>query len=422
MAFTHEIRVGGSYSLDTHIRLQPPFKIQLLKLRRRKAPPLSPNEKTSESGERKIHVSAPCALKGSKKAEEVRVEPEAEEVPVVRRGAVGVKECGLHPRNWFHKVKWLALTETQLTLYPSENKALRSCIPLCDVAKVERTDIIPYGLALQTKDGKRYLLAFENDGDLYGWQDDISQRSMGVSLPWNFEHQTHASLDPLNGISGLPEGWDKVLNCSRPDPPTSVVNSGHLEGWGESPTSLVKENNEREPSLVIRGATPPLQYVSPIHSLSENIQEILERVCPKIGLDAAENVLVLAGDSAPLADTLTVADLQGKYELAVVGRSPAGDETSATPSPAPSEPIFLRIRIEISLHDGVHIATTIPVTAQMQIQDVLALICWKTKYNAQKCTLMLAGDEKPLDMDHTVVDLEGQRELVLVTRGATLKI
>lgn len=50
----------------------------------------------------------------------------------------------------------------------AQNKALRSCIPLCDVAKVERTDVIPYGLVLQTKDGKRYLLSFENDGDLYG--------------------------------------------------------------------------------------------------------------------------------------------------------------------------------------------------------------------------------------------------------------
>lgn len=58
----------------------------------------------------------------------------------------------------------------------------------------------------------------------------------------------------------------------------------------------------------------------------------------------------------------------------------------------------------------------------MQIQDVLALTCWKTKCNAQKCMLKLAGDEKSLAMDRTVADLEGQRELVLIERGAMLEI
>ncbi|KAJ7906570.1 hypothetical protein B0H13DRAFT_710624 [Mycena leptocephala] len=194
MSFTHQLRLGGSYSLDTHIRFQPPFKIRVMKLMKQSTTTrLSSTEK--DSG---LQVPPPSPMKPT--------------TGVVRQGAVRVKEDRVHPRNWFSKIRWLVLCEKQLSLHPSQTKALKASILLSDIKKLERTDRIPYGLVLQTKNGRRYLLSFESDNDLYDWQDDISARSMGVGLPYNFVHETHSTFNPSTGaITGLPEGWDQVL-------------------------------------------------------------------------------------------------------------------------------------------------------------------------------------------------------------------
>ncbi|KAJ6602632.1 hypothetical protein DFH09DRAFT_1125248 [Mycena vulgaris] len=290
MSFTHKIRLGGAYYLDTYIRFRPPFKMRVMKLTKQ-APALS-GEKTLGAG--KSQVSAPSPLKGSKKANDVRV---------VRRGEVCVKECGVHPRCWFRNDKWLALSETQLTMYSSETEDPRSHILLSDIAQLERTDVVPYGLALKTKDERRYLMTFQNDADLYGWQDDIASRSMGVGLPYNFVHEAHASVDPVNGgFTGLPQGWDKVL---------------------------LKENE-----------MPP----------------------------------------------------EGSIEM----------------------------RINLKIFPEETPLTSVTVTPEMQIQDVLKLICWKMKFNAPEYTLALSGGVEALEMDRTVADLEGKQELVMVKRRTSV--
>jgi hypothetical protein len=73
-------------------------------------------------------------------------------------------------------------------------------INLRDITNIERIDLKPYCLLLETKD-KRFHLSLKNDEELYGWQDDIYSRSplMGVSNPTNFVHQVHVGFDPVTG-------------------------------------------------------------------------------------------------------------------------------------------------------------------------------------------------------------------------------
>jgi hypothetical protein len=65
---------------------------------------------------------------------------------------------------------------------------------------VERTDLKPYCLFVEAKD-KRIWLALKGDDELYGWQDDIYQRSplAGFSNPTNFMHKVHVGFDPITG-------------------------------------------------------------------------------------------------------------------------------------------------------------------------------------------------------------------------------
>ena len=76
----------------------------------------------------------------------------------------------------------------------------QSVIMLRDISNIERTDLKPYCLLLETKD-KRYFLSLKNDEELYGWQDDVYSRSplMGVSNPTNFVHKVHVGFDPVSG-------------------------------------------------------------------------------------------------------------------------------------------------------------------------------------------------------------------------------
>ncbi|KAJ6589236.1 hypothetical protein B0H19DRAFT_234083 [Mycena capillaripes] len=164
MSFTYKLRLGGLYSLETHVRFQPPFKVSVMKLTKnttgtKLAKEMGRSftcgeEKEKDPEEPKPQVSPPCAMR-----------PKA---GMVRQGAVRVKQRGIHPRNWLFKIRWLALSEKQLFLYPSETKAVKSSVLLSDVAKLEPTEEVSSGLTLQTKDGRQYLLSFESDGDLYG--------------------------------------------------------------------------------------------------------------------------------------------------------------------------------------------------------------------------------------------------------------
>ncbi|KAJ7456298.1 STE/STE20/PAKA protein kinase [Mycena galericulata] len=135
---------------------------------------------------------------------------------VVRQGNVSIKEDGTFA-SWIWKVKWLVLKEMTLTMHKSENSPQQSVILLRDIANIERTDLKPYCLLLETQDRKRYFLSLKNDEELYGWQDDVYSRSplMGVSNPTNFVHKVHVGFDPVSGaFTGMPDQWSKLLTKS----------------------------------------------------------------------------------------------------------------------------------------------------------------------------------------------------------------
>ncbi|KAF9002393.1 Pkinase-domain-containing protein [Hymenopellis radicata] len=134
---------------------------------------------------------------------------------VVRAGPVSVKEEGGFA-SWIWKLKWLVLKEQTLSLHKSENSPQQTVVRLQDISNIERTDLKPYCLVLETKD-KRFFFSLKNDEELYSWQDDIYTRSplMGVSNPTNFVHKVHVGFDPVSGaFTGMPEQWSKLLTKS----------------------------------------------------------------------------------------------------------------------------------------------------------------------------------------------------------------
>ncbi|PCH42914.1 Pkinase-domain-containing protein [Wolfiporia cocos MD-104 SS10] len=134
---------------------------------------------------------------------------------VVRSGTVAVKEDGLV--SWLWRPKWLVLKEQTLSIHKSESSSQpQNVINLSDISGIERTDLKPYCLLLESKD-RRWFFSLKNDEELYSWQDDIYSRSplMGFSNPTNFVHKVHVGFDPISGaFTGLPDAWSKLLTKS----------------------------------------------------------------------------------------------------------------------------------------------------------------------------------------------------------------
>ncbi|KAI0060104.1 Pkinase-domain-containing protein [Artomyces pyxidatus] len=137
---------------------------------------------------------------------------------IVRSGIVGFKEDAF--ASWIWRDKFLILKEQSLAIHKNEVSLAyappQNVIQLRDLSNIERTDLKPYCLLVETKD-KRYYLAMKGDEELYGWQDDIYSRSplSGVSNPTNFVHKVHVGFDPVSGaFTGMPEQWSKLLTKS----------------------------------------------------------------------------------------------------------------------------------------------------------------------------------------------------------------
>ncbi|KAH9964848.1 Pkinase-domain-containing protein [Russula dissimulans] len=133
---------------------------------------------------------------------------------IVRQGSVGFKEDAF--ASWIWREKWLVLREQSLSVHKNESAPSQSIIQLRELSNIERTDLKPYCLLLETRD-RRYYLSMKSDEELYGWQDDIYSRSplSGVSNPTNFVHKVHVGFDPVSGaFTGMPEQWSKLLTQS----------------------------------------------------------------------------------------------------------------------------------------------------------------------------------------------------------------
>ncbi|KAF8060759.1 hypothetical protein FPV67DRAFT_305441 [Lyophyllum atratum] len=128
------------------------------------------------------------------------------EPPIVRSGRVRIKGQG-SLSGWTWKAKSLVLTDKALVT-PGYK------IPLDHITKVERVDLKPYCLLLEVKN-RTYHLSFENDGELYDWQDDVYSRCplIAVGNPQGFVHNVHVGFDHIsNSFSGLPSQWNNLVN------------------------------------------------------------------------------------------------------------------------------------------------------------------------------------------------------------------
>lgn len=107
---------------------------------------------------------------------------------------------------------------------------MQTLVHLSDISLIERVDLKPYCLLLETAQvpnssnaapnppGRRFHLSLKSDKELYEWQDDIYSRSplMGVSGPTNFVHKVHVGFDPVSGaFTGMPDQWSKLLTKSN---------------------------------------------------------------------------------------------------------------------------------------------------------------------------------------------------------------
>ncbi|KAG1751824.1 hypothetical protein EDB19DRAFT_1673839 [Suillus lakei] len=137
--------------------------------------------------------------------------------------------------------KWLVLKEQTLSIHKTERSA--HVIPLKDITNIERVDLKPYCLLLETKD-KRYHLALKNDEELYGWQDNVYSRSplMGFSNPTNSVHKAHVGFDPISGVQCPNSGanFSQISVITREDhakDPQAVLDKRKLEEMSMSSIS-----------------------------------------------------------------------------------------------------------------------------------------------------------------------------------------
>lgn len=151
--------------------------------------------------------------------------------PVVRSGRVRIKGQG-SLSGWAWKAKPLVLTDEALVI-PGYK------IPLNHITKVERVDLKPYCLLLEVKN-RTYHLSFENDGELYDWQDDVYSRCplIGVGNPQGFVHNVHVGFDQLsNSFSGLPSQWNALVNPGSVAQVAGDSEKDELEGKRSSVTT-----------------------------------------------------------------------------------------------------------------------------------------------------------------------------------------
>lgn len=117
-------------------------------------------------------------------------------------------------------------------------------VPLSDVIDVQRVDLKPFCIEIETKD-KLYYFAFRTDEEVYAWMDDIYSRSplMGVSGPTNFVHQVHVGFDPISGGFTVSETSTSARNSALiAGPASSMVETAHVlgnhqRGSGSTPRS-----------------------------------------------------------------------------------------------------------------------------------------------------------------------------------------
>ncbi|KAG6890508.1 hypothetical protein C0995_007707 [Termitomyces sp. Mi166 len=175
----------------------------------------------------------------------------SQEPLVVRMGRVRIKGQGSFS-GWAWRAKSLVLTNEALVI--PGNK-----IPLDHITRVERVDLKPYCLLVQVKN-RTYHLSFENDGELYDWQDDVYSRCplIGVGSPSGFTHNVHVGFEQISNT--LPSQWNALMDPAAAQP--------------TSPTADTEEKVDLEDKNVsTTTANPPLPSLAYIPSADQPAQK-----------------------------------------------------------------------------------------------------------------------------------------------------
>lgn len=161
--------------------------------------------------------------------------------------------------------RWMVLRPPVLDFWNKERVKVIYTVQLPHVVGVARSESMPMSIELmlvtnpttsipiQRRDAptKTILIKFEDDRELYDWQDAIYNHCpaiSGVSNPTNFTHRVHVGFDPLNGnFVGLPPEWEKLLTTS----------------------ALTKEDQARNPQAVIE----VLEFYTNIQKRAQNPDE-----------------------------------------------------------------------------------------------------------------------------------------------------
>ncbi|KAG1449054.1 hypothetical protein G6F46_010988 [Rhizopus delemar] len=132
---------------------------------------------------------------------------------IIKEGYLSLKEEGL--RAWIWSKRYCVLRDQSLTFHRNEAGQCIGLLFLKEIGSVTRIDLKPYCFEITAKD-KTYYIACKSDEELYGWMDEIYNRSsVGTSGPTNFEHKVHVGFDPITGaFTGLPDQWTRLLKGS----------------------------------------------------------------------------------------------------------------------------------------------------------------------------------------------------------------
>jgi len=190
------------------------------------------------------------------------------QTPILRAGQVRIKGKG-SLSSWVWRAKAVVLTERALVTASYK-------IPLSQVSKIERVDSKPYCLLLEAKD-RRYYLSFDNDGELYDWQEDVYSRSpLGTGQPFGFIHNIHIGGEGTSdALARLPPEWSEALrahhlNVAIPPPTgiTGVKKDTHHKRFSQAPSSSaglsVSDSPVYKAGRNRRASEPPPQLNSQI--------------------------------------------------------------------------------------------------------------------------------------------------------------
>jgi hypothetical protein len=138
------------------------------------------------------------------------------------QGMFRLKESGSW-NSWMWWKKHLILTTEMLVVLKSsrmgkpQKSKLR--INLHAITAISRSDVEMHCLLVETNmEGKKLMIAFESDKDLYDWQDAIYLHSSlsGIGYPHNLEHRVHVQFNSHRGeYTGLPRQWKSKLAGTR---------------------------------------------------------------------------------------------------------------------------------------------------------------------------------------------------------------